>query len=356
MAPPIHRLVPRAARQLLSFPKPIVLIRSPTTTSSPFGLSAARPLTTTHPLRSQLTDPPRGNKPQTPERSPPAPPSEEGTSIKDNTAPGTFLGTTKRLPEFNLVDHVVLVSGGAQGLGLTQAEALLEAGATVYALDRQPSPSPAFFDIQHRAADELGTTLHYRQVDVRDVPQLNQIVTEIGDAEGRLDGLVAAAGIQQETTSLEYTPEDANRMFEVNVTGVFMTSQAVAKQMIRFGNGGSIVLIASMSGSVANRGLICPAYNASKAAVIQLGKNFASEWGEYGIRVNTISPGYIVTAMVEKLFEKYPERRETWPKQNMLNTLSRPEHYRGAAVFLISDASSFITAADLKIDGGHSAW
>jgi NAD(P)-dependent dehydrogenase (short-subunit alcohol dehydrogenase family) len=99
----------------------------------------------------------------------------------------------------------------------------------------------------------LGTSLQYRQVDVRDVPSLNQIVEEIANTHGRLDGLIAAAGIQQETPALEYTAEDANRMFEVNITGVMMTAQAAAKQMIRFGNGGSIVLIASMSGTIANR-------------------------------------------------------------------------------------------------------
>jgi NAD(P)-dependent dehydrogenase (short-subunit alcohol dehydrogenase family) len=102
--------------------------------------------------------------------------------------------------------------------------------------------------------------------------------------------------------------------------------------------------------------LICPAYNASKAGVIQLGRNLASEWGEYGIRVNTISPGYIVTAMVEELFKKYPERREVWPTQNMLGKLSKPEDYRGAAVFLLSEASCFMTGSDMRIDGGHTAW
>jgi NAD(P)-dependent dehydrogenase (short-subunit alcohol dehydrogenase family) len=102
--------------------------------------------------------------------------------------------------------------------------------------------------------------------------------------------------------------------------------------------------------------LICPAYNASKAGVVQLGRNLASEWGEYGIRVNTISPGYIVTAMVEKLFEDFPERKEQWPTENMLGRLSKPEEYRGAAVFLISDASSFMTGSDLRMDGGHAAW
>lgn len=124
---------------------------------------------------------------------------------------------------------------------------------TVYALDRLPEPSPEFHTIAQRAEKELSTSLQYRQVDVRDVPALNKVVEEIADAHGRMDGLIAAAGIQQETPALEYTAEDANRMFEVNITGVFMTAQAVAKQMIKFGNGGSIALIASMSGTIANR-------------------------------------------------------------------------------------------------------
>ncbi|PGH08750.1 hypothetical protein AJ80_07788 [Polytolypa hystricis UAMH7299] len=291
------------------------------------------------------------------------PPSLEASSALGGASttngpsqPVVALGTQSRLPEFALTGKVVLVSGGARGLGLTQAEALLEAGAIVYALDRLEEPSPDFGRIQKRATDELNTKLEYRRIDVRDTENLNKIITEIADQEGRMDGLVAAAGIQQETTALEYTAKDANTMFDVNVTGVFMTSQAVAKQMIRFGTGGSIVMIASMSGTIANRGLICPAYNASKAAVIQLGRNLASEWGMHGIRVNTISPGYIVTAMVEQLFVEFPERQVEWPKQNMLGRLSKPNEYRGAAVFLISDASSFMTGSDLRMDGGHAAW
>ncbi|KAH8428532.1 putative short chain dehydrogenase [Aspergillus melleus] len=269
---------------------------------------------------------------------------------------GPCLGSKTRMPEFSLAGKVVCVSGAARGLGLTQAEALLEAGARVYALDRLEEPSPEFYEIQKRAREELGTELNYRRIDVRDTELLNSVVESIAHTEGRLDGLVAAAGIQQETPALEYTSKDANTMFEVNVTGVFMTAQAVAKQMIRFGNGGSIALIASMSGTVANRGLICPAYNASKAAVLQLSRNLAMEWGPYNIRVNTISPGYIVTAMVEKLFVEYPERRDEWPKQNMLGRLSTPNEYRGAAVFLLSDASTFMTGSDLRMDGGHAAW
>ncbi|KFY04633.1 hypothetical protein O988_00650 [Pseudogymnoascus sp. VKM F-3808] len=262
----------------------------------------------------------------------------------------------RSLQSFNLAGKVILVSGAARGLGLSQAEALLEAGAIVYALDRLPEPCEDFARVQKRAVAEFKTELHYRHIDIREVEHLNTIVEEIAGKHARLDGLIAAAGIQQETPALEYTAKDSNAMFEINCTGAFMTAQAAARQMIRFGNGGSIVMIASMSGTVANRNLLCAPYNASKAGVLQLGRNLASEWGVHGIRVNTISPGYIVTSMVEELFIKFPERRADWPTQNMLGRLSYAEDYKGAAVFLCSDASSFMTGSDMRIDGGHCAW
>ena len=158
-------------------------------------------------------DPPKGNPP-VPGRGPPDAPGEESAALKDNVQASSYIVTTKRLPEFNLNDKVVLVTGGTGGLGLVQAEALLEAGAVVYALDRLPEPNKEFYRVQKRAADELGTTLHYKQIDVRDVPALNEIVRDISDSEGRMDGLIAAAGIQQETPALDYTAEDANKMFE----------------------------------------------------------------------------------------------------------------------------------------------
>jgi NAD(P)-dependent dehydrogenase (short-subunit alcohol dehydrogenase family) len=203
-------------------------------------------------MSTMASDVPSSNKPSTSVDPSQEPPSGEGEIMRKKEA-AISIGTTKRLAEFSLADRVVLVTGAARGLGLTQAEALLEAGATVYALDVLPEPSPDFPVVQKRAADELGTSLHYRQVDVRDNAELNKTVKEIADAEGRMDGLIAAAGIQKETPALEYTQEDANHMFSVNITGVFMTAQAVARQMIRFKKGGSIVLIGSMSAHVANR-------------------------------------------------------------------------------------------------------
>lgn len=142
-----------------------------------------------------------------------------------------------------------------------------------------------------------------------------------------------------------------------------MTAQAVARQYLRLKESApeahrtcSMAFIASMSASVANRGLMCPAYNASKAGVLQLARNLASEWGLHGIRVNTISPGYIVTAMVEALFKTHPERRTEWGGQNMLGRVSMPEEYRSLAIYLMGDGSSFMTGSDLKCDGGHTAW
>jgi NAD(P)-dependent dehydrogenase (short-subunit alcohol dehydrogenase family) len=164
------------------------------------------------------------------------------------------------LPEFSLKNRVIVVSGGGRGLGLVQCEALLEAGAVVHAIDRLPAPTAdsEFAAVANRAENELGTSFTYHRLDVRDNALLNDTVAGISEKHGRIDGLIAAAGIQQETPALEYSQEDSDKMMGVNITGVFMTAQAVARQMIKRKQGGSLVLIASMSGTVANRGLICP--------------------------------------------------------------------------------------------------
>jgi hypothetical protein len=137
------------------------------------------------------------------------PPQHPRRPFSTSPARGSSKKPLPNLPEFSLVGKVVLVSGAARGLGLVQAEALMEAGAVVYALDRLPTPSAEFKQVQARAERELGTRFEYKQMDVTDVPGLNVVVDDIAKTEGRIDGLIAAAGIQQETPALEYKASDA---------------------------------------------------------------------------------------------------------------------------------------------------
>ncbi len=134
--------------------------------------------------------------------------------------------------------------------------------ASVHCIDRLPSPAndPAsgFSEISKRARRDLDTSLTYHQTDVRNVGELNRIMEKIADQAGRLDGLIAAAGINHETPALEYTSDEVDRMMSINVTGAFMTAQAAARQMVRLKQPGSICLIASMSGTIANRGMYAP--------------------------------------------------------------------------------------------------
>lgn len=232
----------------------------------------------------------------------------------------------------------------------------------MYCLDRESEPDEHFAEARKRVVPEWGGSLHYRKQDVLDTRDLDKTITEIADDNGRLDGVVAAAGIQQVTPAVEYEPEDTARMLAVNFTGVLMTATASARQMMKYRCRGSICLIASMSGSVANKGLLSPVYNSSKAALIQLARNLSMEWspiqrdGTGGIRVNCISPGHILTPMVRKNFEEVPGLRAKWEGENMMGRLAETTEFKGAALFLLSNASSFMTGTNLIIDGGHTSW
>ncbi|KAF3479481.1 3-alpha-(or 20-beta)-hydroxysteroid dehydrogenase [Arthroderma uncinatum] len=262
----------------------------------------------------------------------------------------------KVYPNFSLKDKVYIVTGGGRGLGLVMAEAMTEAGAEVHCFDRLKEPDPEFAVSQEIAnRDHIGS-LHYHHVDVRDSKHLDDSVSKVTAHSGRIDGLVAAAGIQQLKDAVDFTPEEVTRMFDINYTGLFMTVQAVARHMLDFGTHGSIVLIASMSGFVANKGMHSATYNSSKAAVIQLGRNLAMEWGPKGIRVNSLCPGHVITPMVEKNFEEVPDLKTVWTKESMLGRLAQPEEFTGAVIFMLSDASSYMTGSSLLIDGGHTAW
>lgn len=239
---------------------------------------------------------------------------------------------------------------------------LAEISETVYCLDRAAKPDEHWSEAASRAVPEWGGSIHYRQQDVSDTEHLDQLITAIAEENGRLDGVVAAAGIQKVKPAIEWTSDEVAEMLEVNYTGVLMTAISAAKQMFRFKNRGSICFIASMSGQVANKGLLCPVYNSSKAAVVQLARNLAMEWspikkdGTGGIRVNCISPGHILTPMVLKNFEEVPGLKEKWEAENMMGRLAETTEFKGAALYLLSNASTFMTGSNIVIDGGHTAW
>ncbi|KAJ5159767.1 uncharacterized protein N7482_006771 [Penicillium canariense] len=266
------------------------------------------------------------------------------------------LRNAKRFREFDMEGRVYVITGGGRGLGLSMGEALIEAGAKVYALDRLETPHPDFFVAKEKAENEYGGSLEYIKIDVRNNTEVNNTFAAIAAKEERLDGLVAAAGINHLQSALEHSQQALDEVMSINYNGVFNSATAAARQMFNYQQKGSILLVASMSGLIANKGMTSPVYNSSKAAVIQLARSLAMEWGRHGIRVNSLCPGHIITPMVEQVFQQNPAARATWEAENMLGRLAVPEEFRGSALFCLSDASSFMTGSTLIIDGGHTAW
>ncbi|KAL3961478.1 hypothetical protein ACCO45_003001 [Purpureocillium lilacinum] len=216
---------------------------------------------------------------------------------------------------FSLAGKTVAITGGGRGLGLTMALAVVEAGGSVACLDVLPSPGPDWARLEKTASTNKASA-SYRICDVTDDAALGASIDEIAAEAGArgepLWGCIACAGIQQQTPALQYPAADFDRMMRVNVTGVFNTCRHTARILQEARRPGSIVMIASISGNIANRGLTCTAYNSSKAAVQQMCRSLAQEWGEYGIRVNTISPGYIRTAMTDQLLAENPKVKDKW--------------------------------------------
>lgn len=275
----------------------------------------------------------------------------------------------KIFEEFSLRDRVALVSGANRGLGLEAALTLSELGArTVYCIDLPNEPGPewretsAYVRRMHSGeaqADDPKTSsrLEYISADVRDQRTMWAHAQEIGDREGRLDVCVAAAGVlKSHAGCLEYPAEQFEEVMDVNAAGVLYTAQAAGRQMSRFGNGGSIILIASMSGSITNKDHAWVSYNSSKSAVLQMARSMACELGKQNIRVNSLSPGYIYTQMTAAYLDKQPHLLDKWSDLNPMGRIGRPDELRGVVAWLASDASSFCTGSDILVNGGHHSW
>lgn len=150
--------------------------------------------------------------------------------------------------------------------------------------------------------------------------------------------------------AVKYDPVRFRRQVDINVTGTFLVAQACAQHMIASKSGGSMIFIASMSGGIVNYPQEQSCYNASKAAVIQLGKSLATEWARYGIRVNTISPGYMDTAL--NRVPALDAQKKIWIDNTPQKRLGAVNDLNNLAVYLASDGSSFMTGSNCLIDGG----
>ncbi|KAI6159842.1 hypothetical protein EDD17DRAFT_1778687 [Pisolithus thermaeus] len=250
--------------------------------------------------------------------------------------------------EFAVTDRVALVSGGNRGLGLEAAIALCEAGArVVYCLDLPEEPSEVFVASQDYVR-RLGNNsrLEYFSADVRDQRLLWKKAEEIGDKEQRLDICVAAAGIAKlHIDCLEYPAETFKEVINVNTNGVLFTAQAAGRQMARFGRGGSIILFASILGSVAAQDSGIISYCSSKSAVLQMARSMACELGSKKIRVNSLSPGLIRTPMTSEILDVGTDMLDVWMRLSPLGRIGRADEIRGVVTWLASDASSFCTGS-----------
>jgi len=246
---------------------------------------------------------------------------------------------------FSLEGRTAVVTGANQGLGRAFAQAMAAAGADVVVVGRHE-------DLNHEAATDIADRTGRRTTvatgDVTDPEDVRRIVDEALSAHDRIDILVNNAGICFHRPALDVPDGEFAAVFDVNVTGLWRMSKAVAPSMIEAG-GGSIVNVGSISANIVNRPQWQPAYNASKAAVHQLTKSLAAEWAPHHIRVNAIAPGYVKTGMspVDE-----PQFRQHWIDDVPMKRYATPEEIAPSVVYLASDAASFTTGAVLVTDGG----
>jgi NAD(P)-dependent dehydrogenase (short-subunit alcohol dehydrogenase family) len=240
---------------------------------------------------------------------------------------------------FSIKNKVIIVTGSRRGIGKAFAEEFTKEGAIVYAISKSFS----------RINNERENNLHKIKCDLKNKKEFENICKKIFETHKKIDVLINNAGISLPQKNKEkYSLKDWNLTLETNLTSVFNSSQAVINFM-RKNNQGSIINITSINAQQAFPEN--PAYVSSKGGLKMLSKAFARDWGKYGIRVNNLAPGYINTDMNRKTYSNKKTRKNRADK-TMLGRWGTTEDLLGAAIFLASDSSKYITAQDIYIDGG----
>lgn len=258
-----------------------------------------------------------------------------------------------------MADKVCLVTGAARGLGNEFCRAFAQSGCTELAildLKEEEAQSAAEELVKAACVDSEMDPSDYRVIgigcDVSSELSVQQAFRRVMDHYGRIDSVVASAGIVENYSAFDYPFDRIKRLYDINVHGAFFTAREAARNMIPQG-GGSIVLVASMSANIVNIPQPQTPYNAAKAAVKHMAASLAVEWAKKGVRVNCLSPGYMLTKLTRTILAHDTELKKTWESLTPMGRMGDPEDLAGAIIFLASDASRFMTGSEIRVDGGY---
>lgn len=252
---------------------------------------------------------------------------------------------------FDLTGRVAIVTGGGRGIGRAIVRVLAGAGADIVVAEMDPvTGADAAAEVERMGRRALAV-----EVDVRELASVERMLARALGTFPAIDILVnnAAVGPANEPF-LDQDPDTWRRVLEIDIYGVAWPSRVVGAHMVARGSG-SIVNIGSMSGHIINRPQPQADYNAAKAAVIHLTKSLATEWARSGVRVNSVSPGYIGTEMTKR---GMAERGwgEEWVSLTPMGRVGEPSEVANVVWFLASDLSSYCTGTDIIVDGGYTSW